>query len=136
MLPETLLCLLNAAFVLAQTRQQLSLNGITPFVPSSIPNPPVFSLPRSSNLSITVALCSTGNPPPRFFVTNSSSIDNPGSGGGQDVFEIPLNNGYGNWTGIFVNGGVLAVEEVGQTSFEVGVSDQGAFTLYVATEDE
>lgn len=135
MLPETLLCLLNAALVLAQTRRELPLNSNSPFSPSSAPNPPVFSLPRSNDLSITVALCSSGNSSPRFFVTNSSSVDTPGSSSGKDVFEIVLNGGYGNWTGPFRDGGVLAVENVGQTSFELGVSDEGMFYPHLICKD-
>jgi len=127
MLPETLLCLLNAAIVLAQSRQQLGLNAVSSFNPLTLPNPPSFTLPTSNELTVSIALCSSnsGGSTPRFFVTNSSTVDNPGSGGGTDVFEIAVNGGHGNWTGVFDSGGTLAVENVGQVSFEVGVSDNG-----------
>lgn len=127
MLPETLLSLLNVAVVVAQSRQALSLNSVSSFNPRTLPNPPSFSLPVSSILTVSVALCSNNSAGfiPRFFVTNSSTVNNPGSSGGPDVFEVPLNGGHGNWTGVFPDGGVLAVENVANISFEVGVSDKG-----------
>lgn len=39
------------------------------------------------------------------------------------MFEIVLNAGMGNWTGVGNSGGMLAVENAGQTSFEIGVSN-------------
>ncbi|KAG6917218.1 hypothetical protein DXG01_003423 [Tephrocybe rancida] len=124
MLPEALLCLLSAALAAAQSRKILSLNSNSAFSPSTTPTPAVFDLPTAANLTISVALCSATSSLPRFFVTNSSSSGVPGSGGGIDVFEIQLTNGLGSWTGIFDDGGVLAVEDLQQTSFELGVSDQ------------
>lgn len=126
MLPETLLCLLNAALVFAQSRQQLSLNVVSSFTPSNIPNPPLFTLPQSKNLSITVALCS-GTAPPRFFVSNSSNNSVPGSGGGPQGTEITITNGLGKWIGPIGDGGVLSVGAAGQSSFELAVSEDGAF---------
>jgi calcium channel MID1 len=125
MLPETLLCLLNAAFILAQGPQKLSLNNISSFNPSNTPNPPLFSLPQSKNLSITVALCSGTSQTPRFFVSNSSSIGASGSGGSQ----ITITSGHGQWIGPVSNGGVLSVANAGQSSFELAVSEDGAFLV-------
>jgi calcium channel MID1 len=127
MLPHALLCLLQAALIAAQTRQQLTLNSLSPFSSQSLPNPPAFSLPSSDALTVSVAICSGDLQLPRFFVTNDTSIGIPGSGGGINVFEIFLDAGLGNWTGLAGNGGVLAVENTGQTSFEVGVSNTGEF---------
>lgn len=131
MLPETLLCLLSATLALAQIRQELPLNAVSSFNSLNLPNPPAFTLPTAEKLTITVALCSGGTTP-QFFVTNSSSfvngVDDPGSDGGTDVFEIQVNEGHGNWTGVFNGGGVLALEGIGaggQFSFEVGVSNGG-----------
>ncbi|GLB42783.1 putative aryl-alcohol oxidase [Lyophyllum shimeji] len=70
-----------------------------------------------------------------FFVTNSTSSGVPGPGGGLDVFEIVVKDGYGNWTGIFVDGGVLAVENVGQASFELGISDQEPIHEILSSSD-
>jgi calcium channel MID1 len=132
MLPHALLCLLQAALIAAQTRQQLSLNSLSVFNSQSLPNPPAFSLPSSDALAVSVAVCSGDlqSSLPRFFVTNDTSVGIPGSGGGTNVFEIFLDAGLGNWTGRASNGGVLAVESAGQTSFEVGVSNTGEF-LYL-----
>jgi calcium channel MID1 len=127
MLPHALLCLLQAVLIAAQTRQQLQLNALSSFTSQSIPNPPVFSLPSSDTLAVSVALCSGDSQSslPRFFVTNDTSVGVPGSEGGTNVFEISLDAGLGNWTGLASKGGVLAVENAGQTSFEVGVSNSG-----------
>ncbi|KAJ6570131.1 stretch-activated cation channel Mid1 [Mycena vulgaris] len=122
MLPATLVLLLNAALSVAQTRPTLSIDYV---LPERAPNPPYFTIPTASQLAISVALCSgtTDTPVPRFFVTNSSSDASPGSAGGDNVFEIILNQGHGNWTGTFPSGGVLGVEDAGQMPFEIGVSD-------------
>ncbi|KAG5650500.1 hypothetical protein H0H81_012013 [Sphagnurus paluster] len=126
MLPEALLCLLNAGLVLAQARQQLSINSNNQFSASNPPRPPVFTLPAAANLTITVALCSSTSSPPRFFVTNDTTVGVPGPGGGQNVFEIDVDNGLGSWVGLFPDGGVLAIQAAVQVAFELGVSDQGA----------
>ncbi|KAJ7163995.1 stretch-activated cation channel Mid1 [Mycena crocata] len=121
-LPATLLLLLNAAISEAQTRKSLSIDWV---IPEQAPNPPYFTIPTATQLAVSVALCSgtTDTPIPRFFVTNSSSDASPGSGGGDNVFEIVLNQGHGNWTGTFPSGGVLGVENAGQLPFEIGLSD-------------
>jgi calcium channel MID1 len=132
MLPHALLCLLQAALITAQTRQQLSLNSLSSFSSQSLPNPPAFSLPSSDALAVSVAVCSGDlqSSLPRFFVTNDTSVGIPRSGGGANVFEIFLDAGLGNWTGPASNGGVLAVENAGQSSFEVGVSNTGEFLYF------
>ncbi|KAK0200410.1 stretch-activated cation channel Mid1 [Desarmillaria ectypa] len=118
MFPETLWCLLNVAIVVAQTKQQLSLNTVSSFNESS-----TFTLPESSSLTVSVALCSLASSA-RFFVTNTSAdADNPGPNGGTDVYEILLNEGYGNFAGVFTNGGVLLAENTSEAIFEVGVSE-------------
>ncbi|KAH8813651.1 stretch-activated cation channel Mid1 [Flagelloscypha sp. PMI_526] len=124
MLPEALLSLLWAALAAAQQRTTLPLNAVTPVSPTT--NTPAFNLPVSSSLDITITLCpDPGTSPPRFFVNNASTGVTPSSSGGDNVFEIPLLTGFGNWTGLFPQGGSLAVENVGQTAFEIGVSDSG-----------
>lgn len=120
MLPETLLCLLNVVLVLAQT-QQLALNVVSSFTSSNIPNPPLFTLPPSDNLSVSVALCSETSPP-RFFVSNSSSTPQES--------EITIIDGHGTWTGHVGSGAILYVEAApGQSSFELAVSEDGAFLI-------
>ncbi|KAG6848464.1 hypothetical protein H0H93_016751 [Arthromyces matolae] len=125
MLPETLWLLVSALLAAGQNRKALSLNSNSPFSPTTVPNPPQFTLPSTANITISVALCSSSASLPRFFVTNSSDEANaPSSGGDIDVYEIVLKNGWGTWSGTFEDGGVLAIEDIGQTSFEIGLSDQ------------
>jgi calcium channel MID1 len=127
MLPQTLLYLLHIALAAAQTNTQLPLSSVLSFTPQSIPNPPIFTLPPSDLLAVSVALCSGDSQSslPRFFLTNDTSSGTPGSNGGKNVFEILLNQGMGNWTGPASGGGLLAVENAGQTSFEVAASNSG-----------
>ena len=128
MLPQTLLIfLLDAALVAAQVGKTLSLNSLALFTPQSLPNPPIFTLPSSDVLAVSVAVCSGNSQSglPRFFVTNDTSTGTPSSNGGTNVFEILLNEGMGNWTGFGGNGGLLAVENGGKVSFEIGVTSSG-----------
>lgn len=139
MLPETLLFLLNAAIALAQTRQLLQLNSVASFNTSNLPNPPTFTLPGQNQLTISITLCSgsSQSPPPRFFVTNNTdSVTDEEliAGTGPNIFEIVLENGFGNLTGVFLDGGALGVEtDSAQASFEVGVSNDGTYILLSLT---
>ena len=131
MLPPSLLCLclLSAGLVIAQATQTLSLNAVASITPTILPNPPTFSLPTSDQLAVSIAVCSgnTTTSLPRFFVTNDTSSGTPSSSGGKNVFEIGLNAGMGGWTGVGSGGGLLAVENAGQTSFEIGVSSGSTY---------
>lgn len=123
MLPSSLLCLISLILSTnAQSRTQLSLNTV--FLSNSQSS---FSIPGQDELTITIALCSSSSP--RFFLSNSTNNaleDDPGPDGGEDVYEILLQNGFGNWTGAFPSGGVLQVEGLPPgASFEVGVSNDG-----------
>lgn len=124
MLPPPLLCLLFASLVAAQTTAVLSLNALVSISPTNLPSPPTFSLPASAQLAISIAVCSgnTTTSLPRFWVTNDTSTGTPSSAGGDNVFEIVLDAGLGSWTGVGTVGGLLAVENAGQTFFEIGVS--------------
>ncbi|THV06242.1 hypothetical protein K435DRAFT_711798 [Dendrothele bispora CBS 962.96] len=128
MLPATLICLLNAALVLAQSRQQISLNSVSSFNTQSLPGTS-FQLPRADNLSVSVALCSgnKGSSSTRFFLTNASTVDDPGPEGGTDVFELNMKDGLGVFSGIFTNGGILAIdkEDNERLSFQIAASDNG-----------
>jgi hypothetical protein len=136
-LPLGLLCLSSAILACAQSNQQLSINSVVSFTSSSVPNPPVFTLPASDALAISVAICSgtSLSPYPRFFLTNSSAVPTPGSSslGMADVFEIVANNGLGIWEGSFSAGGILTVEGLDQMSFELGVSDGGGYIVTFAS---
>ncbi|KAI6108570.1 stretch-activated cation channel Mid1, partial [Pisolithus croceorrhizus] len=107
------LCLPSACVVLAQAQQSLPLNSLSTFSGSSISDPATFGLPTSSSLTVSVAICSS-QASERFFLTN-----------GSDVFEIQLESGFGSWTGPSSNNASLLVESVGQSTFEVAVSNNG-----------
>ncbi|CAL1702382.1 unnamed protein product [Somion occarium] len=131
MLPLTLIYLLQQILGgnAQQSSFQLPLNNLSNFTGTTLPNPAVLSIPssQSSNFTITVALCSSSPQIPRFILSNDTSITQPSQPDldTPNVFEVSLNNGYGNWTGLMPNGGFMSVLNAGQTPFEVGVSDGG-----------
>ncbi|KAG6331735.1 hypothetical protein ID866_7354 [Astraeus odoratus] len=106
--------------------QLLSLNSLSTFAGSSLSSPAIFSLPASSSLTVSVALCSSQAWSTRFYLTNDTSTSPLEPAGGANVFEIPLDNGYGNWTGSAAAGASMAVENLGQGVFEVAVSNNGS----------
>ncbi|KAH7886736.1 stretch-activated cation channel Mid1 [Phlebopus sp. FC_14] len=129
-LPQTFLSLLHASFAFAQTQQALSLNSISLFTGSAIPNPASFSLPSSSQLTVSVAICSSQASSARFFVSNSTSgfssstVPEPST---DNSLEMALENGFGHWTGIISDTGLLIVENLGDPgSFQVSVSNNGS----------
>ncbi|KAL4071955.1 stretch-activated Ca2+-permeable channel component-domain-containing protein [Scleroderma yunnanense] len=101
-------------------QSQISLNSLSTFSSSNLS---VFSLPPSSSLTVSVALCSLQASSARFFLTNDTTISVPGPEGGIDVFEILLENGYGYWTGPAANGGSLTADNLNNGIFEVAVSN-------------
>lgn len=125
LLPLTLWTLIQSYLVSAQSPQSprsLSLNSLTQFnSSSSLPNPAVFALPASNNLSVSIALCASTSSTPQFFVSNDTD--------GTDGTQVELTYGYGSWTGAQSGEGVLTVEGAGETPFEVGVSDNGEFRV-------
>ncbi len=126
-------CLFSLSLIRCQTtRPSLSLD--TPLALSannfSSSTLLLFSLPASSQLSISLALCAPASTnAPRVFVSNSTDSNIiPGPNGGRDVFEVILTSlGLGNLT---INAsettGLLAVYG-GTTSdnLEIGVSQGG-----------
>ncbi|KAI0781647.1 stretch-activated Ca2+-permeable channel component-domain-containing protein [Irpex lacteus] len=119
MLPLTLLLYIYAQVSHAQ--QTLSLDKVFNFTATSLPNPPIFSLPPAhANVSISVALCASSASQPRFFVTNDTSITQPGEEDVADgnAFEISLQDGFGAWSGIVNDGGFLAISGAVQVPIE------------------
>lgn len=137
------LFLLSLPSTLAQSTQ-IQLSFDTPVTLtggnfSTTSTPLVFSLPSSSQITISIALCAAASStPPHIYVTNSSSDSQvviPGPAGGLDVFEVTFNSlSLGNFTLDLLTGdpaaGVLAVYG-GTTSdsLEIGVSQGGERVL-------
>ena len=131
-----LVCLLSLSLTRSQSiHSSLSLN-VPLFLSGnnfSSSTPPLFSLPSSSQLTVSIASCSSpSSNPPRVFVSNSSDSQLiPGPNGGADVFEVILGSlGLGNLTlDAGDTTGVLAVYG-GTTSdsLEIGVSQGGKAT--------
>jgi hypothetical protein len=120
MLPHTLLCLLSAYLVTAQS--PLTLDSLNAISPSNFPDPPTFTLPPSSNLIVSIGLCSDPpqTNPPRFFISNDTTSGK--------VWEIDVGSGFGFWKGRAAQGGVLRVDNGNGMSFEIGLSDTGEYT--------
>lgn len=133
MLPLALIYLLHQILEgnAQQSTFQLPLNNLANFTGNTLPNPPVLSIPGSQtgNLTVTVALCAPSPQTPRFILSNDSSIRQPGVSdlGNRNVFELPLTDGFGNWTGPIPDGGFMSVLNAGRTPFEVAVSDDGTY---------
>jgi len=102
----------------AQQQQSLSLDTLYAFAG---PNIPTFVLPQEQQLVVSVALCSNEPTSPIFLVTNNSH--NAAVVNSSDVFQLPLQRGFGQWAGTAPQGGFLAVQNIGQTSFQVVVSN-------------
>ena len=139
------LFLLSLSSTLAQSPQtQLSFDTpvtLTGGNFSTTSTPVVFSLPSSSQITISIALCAAASSsPPRVFLTNTSSDSQvviPGPAGGPNVFEVTFNGlGLGNFTldlpaGDATAVGVLAVYDGTTTdSLEIGVSQGGERALF------
>jgi hypothetical protein len=131
--------LVSLLISLPLTRPQSTLSSLNLNTPLSLagnnfssPAPLLFSLPSSSQLTISIALCaSPSSNPPRVFVSNSSASQvPPGPNGGPDVFEVTLNSlGLGNLTlDAGDTTGVLAVYGTTSDSLEIGVSQGGKAT--------
>ena len=120
-LPLTLLTLiLYIAETRQQQQQQLNLDTVSTFSSASTLTIPSYA----GDVVISVALC--GNPEgttPQVIFTNSSmGTPTDANVGMEDVFEILIEEGIGNWTGPIDQGGRLAITNTGQTKYEVGVS--------------
>ena len=127
LLPVSLLALVQSFLLLVDAQQQLALDTVADFNSSALPSPPTFRLPASADLHyVSVAFCASSSSPPQFFVTNDTSISQPGSSDVDNIstFQITIEDeGFGSWAGIFPNGGILAVDAGStNTPFEVLVS--------------
>ena len=123
------LAFLSLILYVADTRQQqLNLDAVSTFS-----SPSTLTLPsHEGDVAISVALC--GNPEgtvPRVIFTNSSTgTPTDVNIGTQDVFEILIEEGAGNWTGSIGQGGRLAITNTGQTQYEVGISTNAEESIH------
>ncbi|KAG1856060.1 stretch-activated cation channel Mid1 [Suillus subalutaceus] len=101
-LPRSLWYLIHAILAI-NAQESLTLNTLYSFSGASLSSDPTFSLPQAQQLT--------------FLVNNNTASTST-----TDVFEIPLQSGFGNWTGTAQQGGSLVVQNVGQTSFQVAAS--------------
>lgn len=132
MLPLALICLLQAQLILAQSL--LALDEVHEF---PLGSPAIFAIPPfPSNLSVSVAICSSSSSFPRFFFSNDSSkrVASPNDAEGEGYTEMILQDGFAEWTGGFREGGYLAVTNTGQTPFEIGLSQNGAWCIRTTTQ--
>lgn len=116
-LPRSLWYLIHVTLAQVSAQESLSLNTLYSFSGASLSGDPTFSLPQAQQLTVSVAICSTGTISPAFFVNNNTVFTST-----TGDFEIPLHSGFGNWTGATQQGGLLVVQNVGQTSFQVAAS--------------
>ena len=126
-LPLPLLAVIQSFLLLAEAQQKLSLDTAADFNTNSLPNPPTFSVPSNGNaLTVAVALCATSSGPPRFFVTNDTTIPQPSVSDVDNVntYEIVVGpEGFGSRQLMFTNGGIISVSKGSTaTPFEMVVS--------------
>ncbi|KAI0363272.1 hypothetical protein BV20DRAFT_1126382 [Pilatotrama ljubarskyi] len=123
LLPLSLLAVISGflSLVDAQQSQQLALDRIVDLSTANLPNPPTFRIPASNDqLFITVALCASSDNSTRFFVTNDTSISNPGSADVDNVRTVEIgipSSGFNVWSSLFTDGGILSVSK-GSTPVE------------------
>jgi len=118
------------------TRPSLSLDTPLPLAGNNFSTTLIFSLPSSSQLTVSVALCAPqSSNPPRVFVSNSTNSQLiPGPNGGQDVFEVNITSlGLGNLTlDAGSRSGLLAVYGgTASDNLEIGVSQGGMSTNFL-----
>ncbi|KAL7278152.1 hypothetical protein ACG7TL_008124 [Trametes sanguinea] len=103
----------------AQQSQQLILEQIIDASAASLPNPPTYRIPASPDpLFITIALCGSSDNSTQFFITNDTSISNPGPSDIDSVNTLelaPSDTGVGTWSQWFTNGGILSVRKGSST---------------------
>ncbi|KAF8335333.1 stretch-activated Ca2+-permeable channel component-domain-containing protein [Cantharellus anzutake] len=103
----------------------LSIPSKTSASVSSIESPAVFAIPSSSStLHLSVVLCTSTQPPPRFFLNNGTNMPPPGTE--TSGAELVLKGGLAQWTG---TGPATLLARAGRggsgnqtRSFQIGIS--------------
>ncbi|PIL34269.1 transporter [Ganoderma sinense ZZ0214-1] len=130
-LPLSLLAVVQSFLLLADAQQKLSLDTTVALNSNNLPNPPSFTVPSTTGpLIISVALCATSDHPPRFFVTNDTSLSLPSSSNVDNLntLEIVLGSeGFGSRALVFKDGGTVSIlKDSTPTPFEMVVSTNNA----------
>ncbi|TBU28826.1 stretch-activated Ca2+-permeable channel component-domain-containing protein [Dichomitus squalens] len=130
-LPVSLLAVIQSFLLLAEAQQELSLDTAADLNTNNLPSPPTLSVPSNGNpLTVSVALCATSSDPPRFFVTNDTTIPQPSVSDVDNVntYEIVVGpEGFGSKQLVFINGGIVSVVKGSTaTPFEVFISTNNA----------
>ena len=115
------LALLSLILYVADTRQQqLNLDAVSTFSSAATLTLPSYN----GDVAISFALCGNldGATPRVIFTNSSTGTPTDVNIGTQDVYEILVEEGVGNWTGSISQGGRLGITDTGQTQYEVGVS--------------
>jgi calcium channel MID1 len=86
---------------------QITLPFLTNGTILSSASPTSFKLPAALILNISVSICTTTAPFPRFFISNDSHVGLPGPGSSSDVTELEFDEGLANWSGPVIGGGTL-----------------------------
>ncbi|KAI0643232.1 stretch-activated Ca2+-permeable channel component-domain-containing protein [Trametes meyenii] len=123
LLPLSLLGVIQSFLSLVDAQQsQLVLERVLDISTSALSNPPTLRIPANPNpLFVTVALCARTDNSTRFFLTNDTSISNPGPDDVDSVNTVELvisSIGAGWQSNLFTDGGVLSVVK-GSTPVEV-----------------
>ncbi|KAI0758644.1 stretch-activated cation channel Mid1 [Trametes elegans] len=113
-LPVSLLAVVQSLLLSVYAQeQQLVTERVLDIFTSALPNPPVYRIPPSTDpLFVSVALCANSDNSTRFFLTNDTSISNPGPSDVDppNTIEVVVQEtGFGLWSLSFPNGGVLSV---------------------------
>ena len=126
-LPVSLLAVIQSFLLLAEAQQKLSLDTTVGFNSNNLPNPPTFTVPSTTGpLIVSVALCAASDHPPRFFVTNDTTLSQPSPSDVDNLntYEILVGSeGFGSRALVFNDGGTISVaKDSTATPFEMVVS--------------
>ncbi|KAG8924981.1 stretch-activated cation channel mid1 [Tulasnella sp. 418] len=123
--------LLASTLVFGQVATILSLPSLNSFALEPLSAPMLFSIPSSSSqVALSLALCSTLQPPPVVFMTNATSSGAVVGPTDPSSWQLAINDGVGVWIGEMRNGGMIGVW-VGNG----GTSASGSWSYEIAVQE-